>query len=233
MRNEGSALGFAWYFLDPLLTFAILMMVFSRHMGNFTEQFPLYLFLGIIHWEILSFAVDRAMSNISSNIIIIKSLKVPMELFVVSAALFSYLLFTMSFCIFLLFHSYFGATFAYVWLYPIILFLQMLFVLAVSFFVVGSYAYVHDTKNIWAFVIRLWWFLTPVFYVRAFVADNFQFIYRFNPMYHFLESSRQVLIYGSFPDKTPFVKLLILNVVLLFLGYLFFKRASRRFPERF
>ena len=49
-RYKGSALGFLWTFINPLLQLCVYTFVFSIVMPNNIDKFYLYLFVGLIPW---------------------------------------------------------------------------------------------------------------------------------------------------------------------------------------
>ena len=53
-RYKGSALGFLWTFINPLLQLLVYTFVFSIVMPNNIDKFYLYLFVGLIPWLFFS-----------------------------------------------------------------------------------------------------------------------------------------------------------------------------------
>src|ERR1700692_2480871 len=53
LRYQGSALGYAWSLLRPLLLFVILYVVFVKFLklGAGIPHYPVYLLLGIVLWN--------------------------------------------------------------------------------------------------------------------------------------------------------------------------------------
>ena len=53
-RYKGSALGFLWTFINPLLQLCVYTFVFSIVMPNNIDKFYLYLIVGLIQWLFFS-----------------------------------------------------------------------------------------------------------------------------------------------------------------------------------
>jgi len=53
LKYRNSILGFFWSFLEPLLMLAVLYAVFTNIFQSSIEQFPLYLLLGIVMWNMV------------------------------------------------------------------------------------------------------------------------------------------------------------------------------------
>src|SRR5688572_27881664 len=63
---QGSALGYLWSLLKPLLLFAILYVVFVKFLrfGSDTEHFPVYLLFGIVLWGFFTEATVQGIHSI-------------------------------------------------------------------------------------------------------------------------------------------------------------------------
>ncbi len=66
LRYQGSALGYLWSLLKPLMLFAILYVVFVKFLkfGSDIEHFPVYLLLGIVMWNFFIEATFQGMRAI-------------------------------------------------------------------------------------------------------------------------------------------------------------------------
>jgi lipopolysaccharide transport system permease protein len=53
LRYKGSALGFFWSLLEPLLMLFVLFEVFTKLMRIQVENYQLFLLLGIVLWNFL------------------------------------------------------------------------------------------------------------------------------------------------------------------------------------
>src|SRR6185436_6319442 len=59
-RDKGSALGVLWLLLNPLLTTAVIYLVFARVVGiRPVEHYPLFLLLGVMQFGFFSQATSR------------------------------------------------------------------------------------------------------------------------------------------------------------------------------
>ena len=62
-RYKGSALGFAWTFLNPLLQLAVYTLVFSMIMRAGIKDYYLFLFVALIPWIFFSTSVSAGASS--------------------------------------------------------------------------------------------------------------------------------------------------------------------------
>ena len=182
LRNEGTYLGFLWYLIQPLLEFAILLTVFHHRFGMLVPLYPLYLIIGIVHWQLLGFGVQRCIGVIAQNARYIKTLPLDRSLFVYSGLLVAATMFVVEMLLIVGVMLYYNASFAAIWLYPFIILIQLLFEAGIGFACASLYVFMRDIQNIWSVLQRAWWFLTPVFYPADFLsADSLQLV-RLNPM---------------------------------------------------
>ena len=66
-RYKGSALGFAWTFLNPLLQLAVYTLVFSMIMRAGIKDYYLFLFVALIPWIFFSTSVSAGASCIMAQ----------------------------------------------------------------------------------------------------------------------------------------------------------------------
>lgn len=229
-RNEGSYLGILWYLLEPLCFFVIILLIGGAINEHTVEFFPLYLFLGLIMFNFFISATSSATRAIASNAGLIKSTNVSRESLVISSIfqfVFSHFI---EMIIFLGFMVYFKASFfAFFWYFPIFFFL-LLFVLGISFILATAGVYINDLSNVWSVFCRLLWFMTPIFYVMP-PTPLLQKMSYVNPMFHFINISRDIIIYGKMPGVSTMLAMIFFSLLFLFIGMFIFKRSKSRFAE--
>src|SRR3954452_19167426 len=91
-RYAGSLLGLVWSFVQPLWTLLLFTFVFSTVMkispvGIRTGHFSIFLFCGLLPWMALNEGVVRSATAVTENAGLVKKLRFPSELLVVSVVL--------------------------------------------------------------------------------------------------------------------------------------------------
>ena len=229
-RNERSYLGIFWYLLGPVLTFIILYLVFSHRLGAGVDNYPLYLLCGIVVWNFFGAASAHSLNAIISQAGLIKSIPVRKDSLVIAVVLdisFSHLF---EIIIFLGFAFYFKVLSATALFFPIILLIYFFFVLGVSFALAALQCVFRDLSQIWSVFMKAWWFATPIFYV-LYEGGKGEKVSTFNPMFHVIDLSRDVLIYGKVPQSSSMIILASFAALAMLLGLLIFKKLSPRFAE--
>jgi ABC-type polysaccharide/polyol phosphate export permease len=194
------------------------------------KYYPLYLLLGLIMFNFFLSTTSLATHAISSSGGVIKSMKIIQESLVMSSVfqfVFSHLL---EMAVFMAFMVYFKVNILYVLFYLPIFFFFVLFVLGFSFILAAAGVYIIDLSNIWAVFCRLLWFLTPIFYVLP-RSILLQMINYFNPMYHFINISREIIIYHQVPQALTLLLAIFASIFSFFLGLFIFQKFKNKFAE--
>jgi ABC-2 type transport system permease protein len=95
--------------------------------------------------------------------------------------------------------------------------------------------YFRDVSYLWAIVIQVWFFATPIVYPPALLeAKAPSWLYdllRLNPMNGFVETYRRLLYDASAPGWRTMIGLALVAALSLTIGWAIFARMSRRLPE--
>lgn len=230
-KNEGSFLGPFWYLLNPILSFALLLAIFSKRLGGDIPHYPIYLLMGIIIFNFFNEIATESTTTIRNNNIIIKSIKFPNETLVaaiVLKALFSHLF---EIAILLGFLCFFQLSLLNILLYPIIIFFFCFFAFGIALLFSCIAVYFYDFDNIWIFVSRLMWIGTPIFYA----VHKGELLFKlnvFNPLYYFLTISRDVLIYSKPPELWMVVGMLGYTLFFVVVGLFVFNKLKIKFADK-
>lgn len=231
LRNEGSYLGIIWYLLNPLLMFSVLYIVFSTKLGANIEYYALYTLLGLIQWNFILLATGSSMSNIVMNAQLVKSLNFNRYSLIISSCLMALISHAFEIIVFLTFIVILGITPVLIFIFPLILVLQFMFALGISFALSSVTIFFRDLEHIWTFFSRIWWFVTPIFYSIDSSNGILFYINQINPMYYLVDISRSILIYNKLPELMSIIILCGFSIASLLIGYLVFSRLKNRFAE--
>lgn len=229
-RNEGSYLGILWYMLNPLFVFLVLLLVFSDRVGAGIPAYPLYLLLGIIIFNFFQAATFESTKVIKDNRGIVKSINFPRESLVgsiVLKTLFSHVIEIALLVVFLLF---FRAPLIGILFYPLLLIFFYIFIYGVSLILSTLAVYFVDLEYIWAFVSRLLWLGTPIFYAIGGQTRLF-YVSLFNPMYYFITVARDLVIYRRAPELWMVLGVIIYSLLSLSFGLLLFSKLKSKLAE--
>jgi lipopolysaccharide transport system permease protein len=259
VRYKGSALGYVWTQLAPLLMMGVFWFVFSFIQPQQIAMFPVFLIVGLLPWNFCNEAVAGGARSVIDNANLIKKVFFPREvlpLVSVCSSLVNYLLslpmmFLVMAVVQLLYPPLreqgrlnFAPTIAYL---PVLIGIQMLFLAGVALFMSALAVHFRDFVHLIGILLQFWFFLTPVVYsldvLRVTIGGVAlaQVVRWLNPMASLIEFYREILygntVQGSqvptpgLPALTSVLRVLITALVVLAFGYWFFQRRSGQFGE--
>lgn len=231
LRNEGSYLGIFWYLLEPLAFFTILLFIRDVVSQHYIIDYPIYLFIGLIMFNFFTAVTNFSTKVIQSNSGFIKSLRINKEAFVISGLLQFVFSHFFEFLILLAIAVFLHMNILWFIFYIFVFILFCFFTLGVSFVLAVAGVYANDLKNVWSILMRLLWFATPIFYTVA-GAGILHKISMLNPLYHFINIPREIIIFHKLPDLSTTLWAITLSVLVFLIGLLIFEKNKNKLAEK-
>ena len=202
VRYRKSVLGMLWTVLNPLLMMCVITVVFSTIFKQNIPNFPIYYLSGSLIFSFNSEATTNAMHSILSNCSLIKKVYLPKYLFPISCVLSSLV--------------------------------NLGFSLVAMFIVMGTMlaaltVYFRDIAHFYGVFILAWTYFTPIFYPVDILPDFALRLMQFNPMFHYVNFMRELVIYGTFPGITENLICVAMSVLMLFAGFWVFYNKQDHF----
>lgn len=117
-------------------------------------------------------------------------------------------------------------------LYPVILLVQYVLTLGISFIVSAITVYVRDLEHIIGVVMMAAFYATPIVYRLDQLPENLRIIMQLNPMTYIIDAYRDIFYYQQMPDFYHLGLLFAISLVLLIIGYLIFNKLQKGFAEQ-
>jgi ABC-type polysaccharide/polyol phosphate export permease len=230
LRNEGSYLGILWYLLNPLFLFVTILFVKQTAFNNIEiPLYPVYLLVGLVMLSYLNRVVSLSTDVIRSNSSFIKSIHIPTEVLVISSVLHVCMLHVFEIFLILCLAIYMHIPLFQIVLYFIATLVFTVFLVGLAFLFSTIGVYISDVGNIWAAISQLIFFVTPIFYTLN-PANSLYTLNLYNPLYHFITFSRDMLIRGNTSLWT--IQMVSISCMAsLIIGLTAFGRYRRRFAE--
>lgn len=230
VKYRRSYLGIVWVILNPLLTMIILSSVFSFIFRFTIENFPVYLILGQIIFNFYSEATQISITTITSSGQMIKKIYVPKYIFPLSKTMFSFFNFVLSFIPVILVMIYYKIpiTINIVYL-PTLLVFFFCFVLGVCFILSALQVFLRDTQYLYGIFLTLLGYTTPIFYSIETMSPLIQKVMLINPLYHYMNTLRTILLYGETPTVQQMAACMIIGIIFLAVGMGYFFRKQKKF----
>jgi len=232
VQYEGTLLGFAWTLIMPFLHLGIFYFLFKIILNIESPRFTSYAFIGIISYTWFQSALSQAAGSTSGNRDLALRPGFPITLLPFIAVSSSMLHFIFTFPLIILIvvleeHNLPAAIF----LIPLVMAVQFTLCLGLGYLLAILNIIFRDTKNILDVLLRLFYFLSPVFYDPQLVPEQYRRLYDLNPMVTILQSYRDVILDGVMPQWFPLTVLAIFSMAIVWIGVRVFQKQSYRFLE--
>jgi ABC-type polysaccharide/polyol phosphate export systems, permease component len=232
-RYKGSALGFLWTFINPLLQLGVYTLVFSTIMRADIQDYYLFLFVALVPWIFFGTSVSGGASCIWTQQDMVKKIYFPREVLPIAFVTSQFVNMLLSLVvvfgvIFFAGHGFNAVALLYM---PLVMILEYILALGMAMIVSAATVYLRDLEYLLGIITMAWQFLTPIMYSIDMVPEEMQVVFKFNPMTHIIIAYRDILYYKRVPDVSTWLFALILGVGLLIVGFFVFDRLKRRFAE--
>lgn len=237
-RYTGSLFGPLWLIATPLYQILLYTLLFSTILrvrfdeGAGTSSFVVYLLAGMIPWIFFSEATMRGVSAFVENAHIIRKVKFPMEICVITVVLSSAVTFLIYMFFYLAMLIFMGVLkFGTVSLFILPVTIQVLLTLGLSFGLGSLAVFFRDITTVTGMVLNLLFFLTPIVYPASAIPERLRVLFNINPFYFIVEMSRGVLVRGKIPDAFSILYPSIIALVIFFFGYYIFNKTKEAFKD--
>ncbi len=166
IKYKGSVLGLFWSMLSPALTLATYYLVFSIFLKNGIPNFVIYLFSGLVVWNLFQTAVNSATGVIVDRAGLVKKVSFPREILALANVGASVIYFLIQLVVLIAFLLLVGhqPAWGFLWLLPISFAALYLFTAAVAIVMSAVTVYLRDMRHLMEVVLQLWFWLSPVVY---------------------------------------------------------------------
>jgi lipopolysaccharide transport system permease protein len=239
-RYQGSFMGLAWAFFNPVFIlvayFFVFAVVFQARWGGEAEasrgQFALLLLVGVVVHGLFSEVLTRAPGLILANANFVKKVVFPLEVLpaVATAAALFHAIVTILVLVIgsVVLNGHVPWT---VVLIPLVFLPFMLFTLGLAWILASLGVFFRDAGQITGMLAMILLFLSPVFYPISAVPEQFQGWMLANPLTFVIEQARQVLIWGHMPNWTGLCVYAAGALLVAWAGYAWFQKTRRGFAD--
>ena len=232
VKYRRSFLGYLWSLLNPLMMMVVMTVVFSFMFRSNIENFPLYLICGNTLWAFFNESTTMAMNSVLGNGALIKKVYIPKFIFPVSRVLSSFV--TMSFSlvailiVMVVTRTSFHLPFL---LFPVPMIFLLVFCTGIGMVLSALAVYFRDIMHLYGVITMAWMYATPIFYPLdpEVLPQEIIDLIKLNPMYHYINFFRQIVIYGNVPGINTWFACIASAVVSLLVGLMIFRKLQKNF----
>jgi ABC-2 type transport system permease protein len=259
VKYKNSVLGLVWSMISPAMTLLIYFVVFQFISRNGIPHFVIFLFSGLLLWNLFSVGVQTATGVIVNNAGIVKKVSFPREILALasigSAGVFFFFQAIVMVIFLFIFHS--SPAWDYLPLLPLALLAALVLASGLAILLSAVNVYLRDTQHLIEVVLTAWFWACPIVYsfqnqlAPKLAAHGISWIYYLNPLTPLVLSFQRVLyshvtVQSTIPHALPFQALpvhgfawyaaldlgvLAAGVVVCYLALVVFGRLEGNFAE--
>ena len=243
-RYKRSVLGWMWSLLNPAATLGVYTLVFGvffkaqppEAANSGATVFALFLFSGLIVWNLFSQVVNGGMIALVSNGPLLKKVYFPPECPVIANALVTVSQTFIETGILIAIMVLVGNVSLTFFLYPVILALLITFSLGLALMLSVLNVYYRDVQYLVTILLQLLFYCTPIIYNIDQVPETVgpvptRQLIQLNPITQFVEATRDCFYYLQVPSLSQWFGLVVTSFGMLFFGWWVFGRMSRDVSE--
>jgi lipopolysaccharide transport system permease protein len=114
-------------------------------------------------------------------------------------------------------------TLTFLWMIPLMI-LQSLFILGLGVILSLFTPFFRDLKEAIPILIQLWFWMTPIIYMKELLANKYPFLLTYNPFFYFADSYQDIFLYSKAPSMERLTLIIIMTTLLLLLAGFLYKK---------
>ena len=186
----------------------------------------------VIDWRphIAGNVYSMAMHSVLANATLIKKIYIPKFIFPISRVTSSFV--TMSFSLTAILIVMLVTRARFYWtmlLIPVPILFLFLFCCGMGMMLSALSVYFRDVTHLWSVVTLAWMYGTPIFYNIDMMPERLMRLMKLNPMYHFLNVFRNLVIWGNIPGINAWIGCIASGLLVFALGIWVFGKLQKNF----
>jgi ABC-2 type transport system permease protein len=237
----GTAFGYLWSLLRPLMLFAVLYTVFAKGLkiGGNIPHFPDILLLNIMLFQFFAEATTSAVGCVVARENIVRKMQFPRLVIPLSVVLTSLFNLCLNLVAVMIFFVLTGVEPRVGWLaLPLIVAVLLAFVTGMALLLSALYVRFRDIAQIWAVLSLAIFYSTPIIYPIENYPESVRFLLSVNPLAPLLEAARLLMVDSGGPSIVGeaggafgIIGPVLVIVAVCALGVRVFTRAAPRIAE--
>jgi lipopolysaccharide transport system permease protein len=232
-RFQGSAGGWLWAVVAPLVAIAVYTYAFTTNLqlpladtfGNHRIAYALFIFSGIVVFNFFAEMAYRSPMLLHEYAHYIKQTIFPSDMLAVISMLRAMAYTIISIAVMLILQLLFTGGLPWtVLLIPLVFPPLMVFLVGLSWFLCAVGAFTRDAGYLMINIVPLFMFATPVFYPHNSLASPYNILIYGNALTGYIEVMRDIVLLGHLPNPLVYGWILFTAVTTFYFGYWFFDR---------
>lgn len=234
VRYKQTVIGVTWAVLRPLLTMAVLTLVFGRLAGMDSGgvPYPILVFCGMLPWNFFSTAFSESGNSLVSNAGMISKVYFPRLVVPFSSVITSLVDFMISAVLMALLMAFYGHPPASsVWLLPMFVLLAFATAFGAGLWVSALMVRYRDFRFIVPFVVQFGLYISPVGFSSNVIPEKWRLLYSINPMVGVIDGFRWSILGGQELYWPGLGISMVMVALVIRSGIWYFRKTERTFAD--
>jgi ABC-2 type transport system permease protein len=197
----GTAFGYLWSLIRPLILFAVLYTVFTRIIRFDAPNYAQLLLLNLTLYGLFSEVTTRAVRSVMNNENIVRKTQFPRIVIPLSVVTTGLLNLCINLIVVLVFITATGVGPRVTWLaLPLIVAVLAVMTTGVSLLLSALFVRFRDVFQIWGLMVLVLFYGSPILYPVNVIPDSLRFLFFVNPFVPLIEESRRLIVDPTAPS---------------------------------
>lgn len=236
VRYKQTFFGFAWAVIQPILMMILFTFFFGKKLGvpSDSTPYPIFVFSGLLLWNIFSTGLSAASNSIINNAHIIKKIYFPRLIIPLSSVMVTLFDFLMALTIYIVLMVYYGVSinvFEFTGSLLLAVLITSLATFGIGTFLAALNIKYRDFKYVIPYTIQILLFVSPVIYPVSIVTNVWaKYLLAVNPLSGAITLLRCAI--SDVPLDWNMVLISLFFAILYFIaGILYFKKSESYFAD--
>lgn len=233
LKYRGSAFGFLWSLMNPLLMIGVYSIAFTFILHVRASGFVFYLLLGVLTWTFFANSAAMSTGSLVDSSGLMKSVLFPRVILPIATVLFNLAQYLLTVLVFLpiMLALYRVPLSAPMLLFPVFLLLQVLFTIGVALILSTGTAFFRDIRHLLDVGLSVLFWTTPIVYELKQVPDALRWMILMSPMSAYITAYHQIFYYREWPDAFVWLVAVAYTVVAFVAGVMVFMKYEDQITE--
>ena len=236
VRYKQTVIGIAWSVIRPVLAMIVFTIIFGKiaKLPSGDIPYPILVFTALLPWQFFASAVQEGGNSLVVNASMVSKIYFPRMLIPSSSIIVALVDFLISFIILGVLMAWYKFVPSWRIIFvPAFLFLAILVAFGVILLLSALNVRYRDFKIVLPFIVQFGLYVSPVGFSSDVIPEKWRFIYSMNPMVGVIDGFRWAIIGENVSFYIPgFILSIVLAIVLLIIGILYFRKTERTFADR-
>jgi lipopolysaccharide transport system permease protein len=225
-KHQMTLLGWAWPLVRQLAQLAVLVFIFSTVFDLATEDFAVYVFIGLMSWAWFSTGLSDAASSVASQRHLVLQSRVPTAALPMVSVAVPLIDMLIAFPVLFAMLAASGELRWTLLLCPLLIPVQALLMAGVAWFASAASVFFRDVPQIVFLGLTLLFYMTPIFYGVRSIPPSYAWLLDLNPLAVVIGTYRHLLLGDPAPHAWLIALVAVGSALVAVGGYAFFRRLE-------